>query len=121
MVLLRRVFSSSLAQPTFRICPNKKPATSSMRDHRRVSVSAAHGERACPRGVSDVERVYRLAEQNVSGGIFQRNAILRAPADMIGLRLDQMVGGENLADLVEHQRRHAYQRQRLAVTRARSN
>ena len=29
MVLLRRVFSSSLAQPTFPICPNKKPATSS--------------------------------------------------------------------------------------------
>jgi hypothetical protein len=28
-VLLRRVFSSSLAQPTFPICPNKKPATSS--------------------------------------------------------------------------------------------
>src|ERR1017187_2769940 len=28
MVLLRRVFSSSLAQPTFPICPNKKPATS---------------------------------------------------------------------------------------------
>ena len=68
-----------------------------MRDHRRVSVSAATG--ACRRGVSDVERVYRLAEQNVSGGGFQRNAILRAPTDMIGLRLDQMVGGENLADL----------------------
>ena len=30
MVLLRRVFSSSLAQPTYPICPNKKPATSSM-------------------------------------------------------------------------------------------
>jgi hypothetical protein len=30
MVLLRRVFSSSLAQPTFPICPNKKPAFSSM-------------------------------------------------------------------------------------------
>ncbi len=29
MVSLRRVFSSSLAQPTFPICPNKKPATSS--------------------------------------------------------------------------------------------
>ena len=28
MVLLRRVFSSSLAQPTFPICPNKKLATS---------------------------------------------------------------------------------------------
>jgi hypothetical protein len=28
MVLLRRVFSRSLAQPTFPICPNKKPATS---------------------------------------------------------------------------------------------
>ncbi len=31
MVLLRRVFSSSLAQPTFPICPNKKPATSRKR------------------------------------------------------------------------------------------
>ena len=31
MVSLRRVFSSSLAQPTFPICPNKKPATSSRR------------------------------------------------------------------------------------------
>jgi hypothetical protein len=31
MVLLRRVFSSSLAQPTFPICPNKKPATSSQK------------------------------------------------------------------------------------------
>jgi hypothetical protein len=30
MVLLRRVFSNSLAQPTFPICPNKKPAFSSM-------------------------------------------------------------------------------------------
>ena len=30
IVLLRRVFSSSLAQPTFPICPNKKPATSSV-------------------------------------------------------------------------------------------
>ena len=34
MVLLRRVFSSSLAQPTFPICPNKKPATSSRGDRR---------------------------------------------------------------------------------------
>src|SRR5208283_5441385 len=32
MVLLRRVFSSSLAQPTFPICPNKKPATSSKKE-----------------------------------------------------------------------------------------
>jgi hypothetical protein len=39
MVLLRRVFSSSLAQPTFPICPNKKPATSSAQSDRTTTAA----------------------------------------------------------------------------------
>ena len=47
-------------------------------------------------------------------GSFSDDAVLRAPPDVIGQRLDQMVRGENLAPIVENQRRQADQRQRFA-------
>jgi len=47
MILLRRVFSSALAQPTFPICPNKKPATS-REPHLAIGDMSA-GQRIGPR------------------------------------------------------------------------
>ena len=66
MVLLRRVFSSSLAQPTFPICPNKKPATSSltrskvieMKEHEREEI-----KRLAKEPLPDVEKLL-----SVNGG-----------------------------------------------------
>ena len=50
----------------------------------------------------------------MGGGILQRDSISGVPPDLIGLRLDQMVRGENLALLIENQRRQTEQCQRLA-------
>ena len=63
---------------------------------------------------SIAERRDRLTEQRIGAGVLQRDAVLRAPPDVIGQRLDQMVRGQNLALIVENQRRQADERQRFA-------
>jgi len=49
----------------------------------------------------------RVSQQIIGGSVFQRHAILRPPMNIAGEGFDQMVGGKDLASLIENQRREA--------------
>ena len=90
MVLLRRIFSSSLAQPTFPICPNKKPATSSKIGLKEWATERKRMRVSCSgRGRRGADRAQSVGDDSYSSGGEDQCRGARSPygAALCGVRI----------------------------------
>ena len=85
-----------------------------MRDHHRFGVGIADREGAHAGAARHINGRDRVPQQLVGGSVLQRHAILGPPLDIARERFDQRVGGEDLALLIENQRREAESGERFA-------
>ena len=79
-----------------------------------VGVRVPDGKRAHARAARQINRRDCVPQQLVGRPVSERQTTVRPPLNVAGQSLDQMVGREHLALLIENQRREADNRQRFA-------